>query len=367
MADNFTLLADTISRFLFLGVSLNMKYRFDLLVISFIVYYIIWTFGSDITDGNGISFFEQSDQLPNAWVITVTSCIYQFLYIFMTYTLLWYFSGKKQFLTAFVLIVLLCPAVMMVRYIMEEVIAPAVWGIDNYYDSMSMKHYLVDNKFYAIINCAFGTAYFFIQHGRYKEVLEAEIRLQHQQSELDFLKSQINPHFLFNSLNNIYSLIYHRSEHALTAVDKLSGLLRYMLYEKSTKVPLRKEIDYIQNFIDLQKMRYNFEFPLDLILNIEDPEVEIAPLILIPFLENAFKHGQYSPGGVPLKVHLSASKTALLFNVCNAKNNSQKDNSSGIGLENVRRRLDLLYPGSYEWTTDETAESYCITLKINYE
>jgi two-component system LytT family sensor kinase len=341
-----------------------MKYRPGILFISFLVFYYCWTFIMDLSDGDDIDFFEGMTNNSRLWIIEITSTLYMFLYVFTTYTLLWYFSKQKQFLLAFTLIIVLSPIIILTRYALEEIISPALWGVDNYSDNILLPQYLMDNKYFAIIYCAFGIAYFFIQYGRHKEAVEVQIRLQHQQAELDFLKSQINPHFLFNSLNNIYALIYHQSPHALTAVDKLSGLLRYMLYEKNDTVPLSKETEYLQHFIELQKLRYDFEFPLDIVIEMENPQLAIAPLILIPFLENAFKHGQFGPVHVPLKVHLLATDTSLTYEVCNEKSNSPKDVSSGIGLENVKRRLDLLYAGRYEWTTTESESTYCSILKI---
>ena len=198
--------------------------------------------------------------------------------------------------------------------------------------------------------------------------LKAELVNQTQTSELALLRSQVNPHFLFNTLNNIYSLVCKKSPDAPEAIMKLSSIMRYMLYDANTDVVLlEKEIEYLESFIELQKLRIrNTDF---VELRIEGPieNKTIAPMLLIPFVENAFKHGSKT-GPLPgIRIHLTASSHLILFEVSNnVKKNviGTKDTIGGIGLQNIKRRLEILYPGKYTLETNQDNDLYRIKLLI---
>ena len=192
------------------------------------------------------------------------------------------------------------------------------------------------------------------------------------QSELRFLKSQINPHFLFNTLNSLYALTLKKDDKAPDIVIKLSEMMRYMLYEcNEPKVPLRKEINYLQNYLDLERLRQRkgIEIRLDVSGQVSDQMV--APLLFIPFLENSFKHGvnaNISDGFV--NARLAVEGRELSFTLENSKGSVMPGQlhagrpSGGIGLVNVRRRLDLLYPGNYDLTVSETPDTYTVRLDL---
>ncbi len=177
---------------------------------------------------------------------------------------------------------------------------------------------------------------------------KAELITQNQASELALLRSQVNPHFLFNTLNNIYSLVYKKAEEAPEAVMKLSSIMRYMLYDATTdKVLLEKEIEYLQSFIELQKLRLRHKDYIELLIEGNADGRYIAPMLLIPFVENAFKHGDKSGTRPGIWIRLTIESNRIVFEV---KNRIRKINSvsidkiGGIGLNNIRRRLELLYP-----------------------
>jgi two-component system, LytTR family, sensor kinase len=192
-----------------------------------------------------------------------------------------------------------------------------------------------------------------------KEKLEAELKL---------LKSQINPHFLFNTLNNLYALTLQHSHKAPEMVYKLSQLMSYMLYDSNQmEVSLKKEIQYIQNYIDLEKVRYDTR--LDVSLNVYDvPDtIHIAPLLLLPFVENSFKHGvsnQLSGGWI--RIDILIQENTLVLKVENSKNIFPAEDKpvSGIGLQNVRKRLDLIYSDCYSLQLLDEDETYLVILKI---
>jgi two-component system LytT family sensor kinase len=197
-----------------------------------------------------------------------------------------------------------------------------------------------------------------------------ELENQTLKSELSFLKSQVNPHFLFNTLNNIYSLSLSRSEKAPEAIMKLSQLLRYMLYETDDKnVSLEKEIAHIEDYISLQRMRLTDQVEVILEKKGSLSGKHIEPLLLIPFVENAFKHGIHTQFPSFIKINITVEGEFLIFKVTNSivPNSAEypKDKNSGIGLSNVEKRLNLLYPDRYALDTNVTEKEYAVSLKIN--
>ncbi len=201
-----------------------------------------------------------------------------------------------------------------------------------------------------------------------------ELVTQTMQSELRFLKSQINPHFLFNTLNNLYALTLKKSDQAPDIVIKLSEMMRYMLYECNEKrVPLSKEVNYIQNYLELEKLRQsNRDIEITFEVNGTIKNQQIAPLMFIPFLENSFKHGlshQISHGFV--HVRLDVDDNCVQFYIENSKPDTApvRDNrpSGGIGLVNIHRRLNLLYPNQYELKIEDNPNAYAVNLFLELD
>lgn len=205
-----------------------------------------------------------------------------------------------------------------------------------------------------------------------RERLQKEQQAERLATELKFLRSQINPHFLFNTLTNLVSLARKRSELLEPALIQLSDLMRYMLYDTQGKrVPLAKEIDYLRDYIGLQRLR--FEEDVDVTVMIElapgtDQRYFIEPMLLIPFVENAFKHGTAHMGRPEILVRLTEVKDQLVFYVRNriapSSVKTSKDRASGIGLVNVRKRLELLYGPAYRLDIDQQGGWYTVTLKL---
>ena len=198
--------------------------------------------------------------------------------------------------------------------------------------------------------------------------LKAELVNQTQTSELALLRSQVNPHFLFNTLNNIYSLVCKKSPDAPEAIMKLSSIMRYMLYDANTdKVLLEKEIEYLGSFIELQKLRLRKADFVEFRIEGEVGNKIIAPMLLIPFVENAFKHGSKLGPSPGIRIHLTVLAHQLLFEITNhLKKNliGQKDNIGGVGLQNIKRRLEILYPGKYTLQTITENDIYRVKLSI---
>jgi two-component system LytT family sensor kinase len=201
-----------------------------------------------------------------------------------------------------------------------------------------------------------------------REKEASELKSENLNSELKFLKSQINPHFLFNALNNIYALSVIRSEKTPDNILKLSDMLRYIIYDCNTdKVPLEKELNYINNYIDLQKLKDDQITGIEADFNNADPNCQIAPMIFIPFIENAFKHSNIEDkefGWIKLKIENTTER--LIFEISNSlpKDIATKDKVGGVGLENVKRRLQLIYAEKQNLSIDQTEDGFYVVLTI---
>ncbi|PWS27575.1 hypothetical protein DHW03_08265 [Pedobacter yonginense] len=216
--------------------------------------------------------------------------------------------------------------------------------------------------FFLICSCIIKFTIDWFSNERIQRNLESERR----EMELQFLKSQLNPHFLFNSLNNIYSLAYQKSDKTADAIMKLSEIMRYMIYESNTPtVALSKEVDYLTNYIELQKIRFKDGAFVELSLNGEIDNQKIVPLMLISFVENAFKHGVVNDPAEPVKINIIANQKILHFSVINKKSQQNKDAQGGVGLTNVERRLQLVYPDRYKLNVVNSATHYTCELMID--
>ncbi|HEX2968500.1 MAG TPA: histidine kinase [Bacteroidales bacterium] len=198
------------------------------------------------------------------------------------------------------------------------------------------------------------------------EKVQRELEKEKLNSELAFLKNQISPHFFFNTLNNIYSLIGINAEDSQKAVLKLSKLMRYLLYESENgNTMLSNEIDFMKNYIDLMKLRMNDKVSLKIDFPGEYTDVSIPPLLFIPFIENAFKHGISGRGKSFIDVRLSSAPGILVFTCSNSiALKGSEDKQPGIGLENVKKRLALLFPGKHDLDIEKQNETFNVVLKI---
>jgi len=195
-----------------------------------------------------------------------------------------------------------------------------------------------------------------------------EMAKEKAEAELNFLKSQINPHFLFNSINSVYFLIDKTNADARGALHKFSDMLRYQLYEMNgNRIAIEKEIRYLEDYIDLQKLRKDDQYVIEFNCPSEVREFSIEPLLLIPFVENAFKHiSHYKDQPNFIKIRLAMGKGEFIFNIENSKEPAGliTDQHSGIGLTNVKRRLDLLYPQKHTLVINDGTDIFQVTLTI---
>ena len=195
------------------------------------------------------------------------------------------------------------------------------------------------------------------------------LRLEKAEAELQVLRTQINPHFLFNTLNNIYSLILSKeNEKAGGMILQLSDIMDYMMHDsKDDAVPLQTEINHIRNYLDLEKIRLTGQDHIDFVSETDTDNYKVAPYILMPFIENGFKHGiSNTINNGYIKISLSAAKGILNFRVENSKPASaDKVSSKGIGLSNIKRRLQIIYPGRHELEILDNPCTFNVNLVIN--
>ncbi|MEO6403991.1 MAG: histidine kinase, partial [Ferruginibacter sp.] len=218
-----------------------------------------------------------------------------------------------------------------------------------------------------------GSVFFFgiIRHiYNYIKLKQAaqQLRIEKQAAELSYLRSQTNPHFLFNTLNNIYSLARDKSDLAPESILRLSKILRFMLYETGGDyIAIEQELKIITDYIDLEKLRYDESLRINFNYDIEDMKQALPPLLLLPLVENAFKHGVSETRNNPfVKIHLSVNQRKLTFVV---KNSAEEFPAEGnvkenIGLKNLRRQLELLY-SDYDLSVKQDISEFTATLKIN--
>jgi sensor histidine kinase YesM len=197
-----------------------------------------------------------------------------------------------------------------------------------------------------------------------------EIKAKQVQTELELLKTQINPHFLFNTLNNLYGMARKQEKATADGIARLSHLMRYMIHDSQVdRISLEKEVDQIKRLIELQKLRFADEDRIDINFKIEGQtkSVLIPPMLMIPFVENAFKHGISLQAPSFIHIHLQAEPETLQLSIKNSCHDipSRKDEfNSGIGLQNVKRRLELLYPNSHELSTCKAGDVYEVNLVL---
>jgi LytS/YehU family sensor histidine kinase len=197
---------------------------------------------------------------------------------------------------------------------------------------------------------------------------EQRLRIEKQEAELNYLRSQTNPHFLFNTLNNIYSLSRDKSDLAPESIMRLSKILRFTLYEASGEfIAIEQELKIIDDYIALEKLRYDESLRINFNYDVEDMKQALPPLLLMPLVENAFKHGVSETRNRPfVDIHLSVKNRQLLFVVKNSSDidNEERNVKENIGLSNLRRQLELLYT-DYNLSVQQGESVFTATLKLN--
>ncbi|NIJ51006.1 sensor histidine kinase [Dyadobacter arcticus] len=287
---------------------------------------------------------------------------------FITYVCLWILNRtfeRKQYAFGVLGILFIYISHPFIRYAIEEVWFVNWLGLGNYFKGTTFSYYLTDNLFSCLMPVLISFVFKAVEDFFKNEKAKAMLREEKLITELQFLKSQVNPHFFFNTLNNIYSLVYQKSDEAPGAVLKLAEMMRYMLYESNVeKVDLVKELKYLDSYIDLQKLRYPGETFVNFETHGHINGQQIAPMLLIPLVENAFKHGDIQDHQHPLAISLQISGNNMQFDVENSKTDKNKDEAGGIGMVNVERRLNLIYPDRHSLQVRDETDRYSCELKL---
>lgn len=197
------------------------------------------------------------------------------------------------------------------------------------------------------------------------KILETQLKLKEQ--ELNYLKMQIHPHFLFNTLNTMYGFALKKANETPEMILKLSNLLDYLLYQVDKPfVLLTTEINHIKDYIELEKMRFNDTLKINFNYNNISKTIKIAPMLLLPFIENSFKHGSIKNGVLNINIDIDCSDESLYFKIENSYKKT-KTSSNGIGLENIKKRLDLLYETNYKLNINDNNGTFKVTLNLNHK
>jgi two-component system LytT family sensor kinase len=230
-------------------------------------------------------------------------------------------------------------------------------------------NFFVFNTFTYFFILAASTAYKVVLDKMKSDKLSRERENENLKTELSFLRSQVSPHFMFNVLNNMVALARKQSDQLEPSLIKLSSLMRYMLYETDDdKVLLEKEVEYVKSYIDLQQLRFGKNVKVNVSIQNVDGGHEIEPMLLIPFVENAFKHGTGLIECAQIDIEMSVKNSILYFSVSNKYNEHShevKDKTSGIGLINVQRRLNLLYGNDHSLLINRKDNWFTVSLQLN--
>jgi len=304
---------------------------------------------------SGLNFFNSS-------YLAITALVF-----YINYFVLLPAFGKKKPVLRYLLPVLIGYVLFLViRYGFEELISPAVWGYKNYYGNPPIWFYAYDNLYFAFPSVVLSTVIWILVHNVRLMEENAQMSVQRASAELKFLKAQVNPHFIFNTLNNIYSLVDKGSKDALAAIDALANMMRFTTYDAEKEyVQLIQELYYVEHLIALEQLRHEAPLRVRFTKQLYDEQLLIPPFILMPFVENALKHGITDQEQVPVCIDLRTNASQLILTVTNGISCRKKDTTGGVGRENIKRRLDFYYPGRYEMLFEVTAQQYQTCLKIN--
>ncbi|SCY32623.1 Histidine kinase [Nonlabens sp. Hel1_33_55] len=342
-----------------------MKLRLGRFVASFFGFFLVMEVLRDLM--RSPEYWEQFQDQPLEFSLgTLQSALLFICYALFSYLFLFYRYKKQPKWISAIGIVFIAFTVIGFRYLVEEVIIKAITGYGNYYEGTTALYYISDNLYYAILYTAFGVCWFFVNYAVIRDQQQQELVLENKKSELAFLKSQINPHFLFNMLNNIYALINMGSDKALAATEKLSQLLRYSLYETDKLVTVGEELDAVNGYIDLEKLRFRESVQTTIQCDPQALHLQLAPFLLMPLVENAFKHGVVTNSDLPIQINISLEEKTLAIKVSNTIAKREKDSVGGIGIENLQKRLKLTYGTNYSFEKTIVDQVYTVVIKIHF-
>ncbi len=326
-----------------------------------IIFWVVFLVALILLDGNELGIW--TNILSN---FTMTLFFAGIAYVNILYLIPKYLFTQKTFLYVVFLItgiVLITPVYISLQLLIYR----------NYPDKASLYYFNISSIIFLELFVAIGSLFYAIIVDWMKKRAEvSELYTTNIETELNFLKTQINPHFLFNTLNSIYALALKKSDDAPDLILKLSEIMRYMLYDcNEDVVPLDQEINYLKNYLDLEKFRKGTNNEINFTVEGNPEGKSLAPLLLITFVENAFKHGVNNVEKGYVRIHFRILEDQLEFDIENSVSpqihlSKLGAGSGGIGLENAKRRLELLYPGQNTLKIIKNLDSFRVKLTIKF-
>jgi two-component system, LytTR family, sensor kinase len=281
---------------------------------------------------------------------------------FLIFRLYYYAKPRWKLILGIVLLLL---AFILFRYCIEELLFPALLGEGNYNPGTTFRFYFFDNIYYGSIRVFIGFVLFLLDELIRSRKQQAALKQQQQLAELRFLEAQMNPHFLFNSLNNIYALALDKHPETANAVLKLSDMMRYVTYERGQQASLDKEMTYIHTMLSIEQLRHDYKLQYELTSSPEAMACRLSPLLLIPLVENALKHGDLSDPTCPLEIKLRKEGPRLNILIRNKKTELPLSKKGGLGLPNLRQRLALSFrPEEYVFRIEENQQTFTVNLQV---
>lgn len=334
-----------------------------------LLYFCVWTFVFLVPIFSGSIF--RSDPFEWRRIQTAWSIIAPYFLLFSIHN--WWIAKRflltRQYLTYAALTVVTVVAIFTAVDFYHHILGIDIGQPDVRMEALVFSHLpLPINLLLGVFMCGLNSGIKMIYKSIRDDQEMGDMRHNMMQAELDYLKYQINPHFFMNTLNNIHALIDIDSEAAKDTVIELSKMMRYVLYDsEQDSISLEKEIQFLQHYIQLMRLRYSDSVEIVVDVPESSPsQVKIPPLIFIVFVENAFKHGisYNSRSYIHISIEVSAEGDRVHYTVSNSKNPSKWKTHGGIGLDNVRKRLDLLFPKRYQLEIEDTAHHYSVELNI---
>ena len=313
---------------------------------------------------------------PLFYVSYVESLIYLPQHIFLSYAIIYYvlpsFILKEKYWFGFACVILLIIVTAFMSPVINfNFIRPYREWIGYPAKNYSLLHSFMGGLRGSLTVAGFAVAIKLIKYWYRKKIENEQLEKEKLKSELQILKGQLHPHFMFNTLNSIYALSLKRSDQTSDAILKLSHLMRYMLTECSQSVvELKKEVDVLQYYIELEKSRFNQRLDMTVNINGDLEKNKIAPLLLLPFLENSFKHGANEMiEQAWISLDLNVDDKNLKFKLINGRTPQLENNpnSAHVGLQNVKKRLHLLYPDAHELRITEDEDTFVVSLNVKLD
>jgi len=340
-----------------------MRKRWLLFSLCFIAFYYLLHLAYDMPNIiHGSSRFMDWPGNARGLALRIADLLNSFLFALIPYLILFYYYPRKKIILALGCILLALPVLFFLRYQVEESLIIRK-RMALFTPSVRWRTYFYNHVFYIILYTVYGMAFYFIRYSYFKEMQQKDLVLQNRESELSFLRSQINPHFLFNTLNTLYgTALQENAQRTATGVQRLGDMMRFLLHDNHRhEIPLSRELEYLKNYMALQQLRIDQSHGITIETSIHECTTDrlIAPMLLIPFIENAFKHGvsAVQPSRIDIQIRQEGHKIFVeVKNTLFTDKRAILDESNGIGLANTQNRLDLLYPGKYQLEVTENKE-----------